>query len=318
MVLVKRFIGGFRRRKMKTLIIGTTCVDMIMRVPYLPKTQQDVNTISCDLAIGGMAYNVYNSLEVCDCQAILASPIGEGHWADVMRGLLAEKKVEPFAVIKGKDNGVCLCFVENNGERTFLSHHGAEYQFDRKWFDQLDFSEIDRIYVGGLEVEEETGEQLVDFVLEKGKEIFFAPGPRFENIPKKRLEKLLSCKPILHLNEIEALQLSQEPNVALAANRLYQMTNQMVVVTCGKQGAYLKDDCYDELIPCQKVAVVDTIGAGDCHAGALLACLQVQMDHKKAIQLANMASGFVVGHHGAGFSEQQAAQLQMIFMELKG
>jgi len=301
---------------MKTLIIGTTCIDMIMNVPFLPVSQQDVNTTSCQLAMGGMAYNVYRSLEICGCDVTLASPIGTGRWADTMRSLLKEKNVEPFVVVEDNDNGVCLCFVEDNGERTFISHHGAEYTFDKKWFDKLDFDQIDRIYVGGLEVEEPTGESLVEFVQEKGKEILFAPGPRINSIPSDRFERIMNLKPIIHVNDLEALDLAKKDTIEEAAEEIYRRTGKMVVITCGEKGAYLKDEKYSELIPSTPCKVVDTIGAGDSHAGAILACLQYGIDHKKAVAFANSVSARVVEHKGAGVSDEDARYLEMFFKEI--
>lgn len=302
---------------MRTLIIGTTCIDMIMKVPYLPASQQDVNTTFCQLAMGGMAYNVYRSLEICGCDVTLASPIGTGHWADTMRGLLKEKNVEPFVVVENQDNGVCLCFVEDSGERTFVSHHGAEYTFDKKWFDKIDFSLIDRLYVGGLEVEEPTGEALVEFVEEKGKEFLFAPGPRINSIPKQRFDRLMKLNPIIHVNDLEALELSGKGTIEEAAEEIYQRTNNMVIITCGENGAYLKDEKYAELVPSIKANVVDTIGAGDSHAGAILACLQCGIDHKKAVEFANEMSAKVVEHQGAGVSDEMAILLSNAFKKLQ-
>ena len=38
-----------------TLILGSTVIDMIVRVPHLPVTQEDLNTRSMTMALGGCA-----------------------------------------------------------------------------------------------------------------------------------------------------------------------------------------------------------------------------------------------------------------------
>ena len=81
------------------------------------------------------------------------------------------------------ENGCCYCLVDENGERTFLSVHGAEYTFNHEWMENIDISQISMIYVCGLEIEEPTGDDLISWLEQhRGPQIFFAPGPRIRQI----------------------------------------------------------------------------------------------------------------------------------------
>lgn len=40
----------------KILIIGSTCVDIIINVDHLPKTEEDIHPFSQSMALGGCAY----------------------------------------------------------------------------------------------------------------------------------------------------------------------------------------------------------------------------------------------------------------------
>jgi len=44
------------------LVIGSTCVDVIIRVDHLPKTEENLHPYSQRFAIGGCAYNAANIL----------------------------------------------------------------------------------------------------------------------------------------------------------------------------------------------------------------------------------------------------------------
>ena len=44
------------------LVIGSTCVDVIIRVDHLPRTEENLHPESQRFAIGGCAYNVANIL----------------------------------------------------------------------------------------------------------------------------------------------------------------------------------------------------------------------------------------------------------------
>jgi len=295
---------------MKTLVLGSAVLDMIMNVPSLPKTMEDVHPTAVAMQLGGMAYNVYEIMMRFQCDALLGVPAGTGFFADAVINIMNEKGVQPWVRVRDKDNGVCLCFVEGNGERTFVSHHGAEYMFDPKWFESLNFDEIDRIYVSGLEVEEPTGDKLIEFLEKRKKMILFAPGPRLLKIPNEKMQRMLDMNVTLHLNEMEAMQLSQKNSISSAAEALCDRTGAAVIVTCGARGAYLKEPGKEgKLIGSRKAVVVDTIGAGDAHAGAVLAMLQQGKTMEEAVRMANIVASFVVESQGAGLS---AAEFERI------
>lgn len=293
---------------MKTLVIGSTVVDMIVNVNQLPTLEEDVHTTALSMNMGGMAYNVYQILEMFKQDAILASPVGTGRFADIMLEFYKERNIEPFVRLD-IDNGLCLCLVDETGERTFISHHGAEYLFDKSWYEDIDFDEIGNIYISGLEVEEKTGEQLVEFLEEKNKKILFAPGPRALKIDGKLFRRIIRLHPILHLNKAEALMISNKTTVESAAEYLYSKTQEAVIVTLGAKGCYVKEKNGSYLIQGFKTEVVDTIGAGDSHAGAILTGLSKGYSLKKSVALANLVSAKVVSTVGAGLTKQKYLEI---------
>jgi sugar/nucleoside kinase (ribokinase family) len=86
-------------------------------------------------------------------------PVGTGVYGDFVRARLKERGIVSEAPSPAEENGCCYCLVEPDGERTFICYHGAEYRFQPGWFDQLDASQIDTVYLCGLEVEEPDGHQ---------------------------------------------------------------------------------------------------------------------------------------------------------------
>ena len=51
--------------------------------------------------------------------------------------------------------------------------------------------------------------------------------------------------------------------------------------------------------PAVPVTVADTIGAGDTHAGVMLACIHQGIPLSRALTLANAAAAETVSRHGA-------------------
>ena len=84
-----------------------------------------------------------------------------------------------------------------------------------------------------------------------------------------------------------------------AAEALFALTHNTVIITLGKEGCYYYDGKTGELIPPCPAIQVDTIGAGDSHIGSVIACLKRGDSLTEAIRKANRVSAEVVGTTGA-------------------
>lgn len=301
----------------KTLFIGSTVLDMVVELPHLPVTKEDINTKSMKAALGGCSYNASSIAQHLSLPYIHCSPCGEGFFADCVKTLLAKQNRTPFVSVKDIDNGCCLCLVDEQGERTFISHHGAEYLFDSSWLKDIQ-EEFDFIYVCGLEIEDKNGNELIDTLNKINYEnIVFAPGARINKIQPERLKKLLEMHPILHLNDDEALAFTGCDNVAQAAEQLYKSTQNTVIITCGAAGACLKDETGIEMISGFDTVVIDTIGAGDSHVGAWICAKKVGMNNKQAVRFANYTAAEVVSIQGPALSEKGIDKINHFFDNCK-
>jgi sugar/nucleoside kinase (ribokinase family) len=228
----------------------------------------------------------------------------------MIREQLNTQGIKPFVNLE-EENGCCYCLIEKDGERTFLSWHGAEYLFSRSWMKNIDYSQVDSIFICGLEVEEQTGTEIVDFVCETpDPQLYFAPGPRITYINRNRMEKIFTRHPILHLNEKEACayakilnspsrkkKAAKNSGIEEAAEILANCTGNAVVITMGNQGCYYRNpnaSCSEKknepamgFVPGYSVVVRNTIGAGDTHCGALIALLKQGKTYKEACTTAN-------------------------------
>lgn len=298
----------------KILVIGSTVVDVIIELmEHLPKTGEDVHVRRQHMSLGGCAFNVSDSIRHFQVPYILFSPVGTGIYGYFVREELKKRGISSPIPSPNQDNGCCYCFVENSGERTFISYHGAEYLFRRDWFDLINIEEIDSVYICGLEIEEVTGEVIVEF-LEKNPQlkIFFAPGPRLTIIDPALAERIYNLSPILHLNETETLEVTKALDISQAARSLYAKTHNTVIITLGDQGCYYYDGKQEEIIPPVKTQQIDTIGAGDSHIGSVIACLKRGQTLPSAIASANKVSAAVVGNPSAVLPDEEFAKLNLI------
>ena len=298
----------------KVLVIGSTVVDVVVNlVDHLPKTGEDVHIRSQHMSLGGCAYNVSDSIRHFQVPYILFSPVGTGVYGNFVREELHIRGISSPIPTPERENGCCYCFVEDTGERSFISYHGAEYLFEKEWFSLIPLEEIDSVYICGLEIEESTGKNIVEF-WEAHPEltVYFAPGPRLTVINPQLVERLYRLSPILHLNETEALSASGKSTVQEAASFLYEKTNNTVIVTLGEKGCFFFDGKESETVPPVPAVQADTIGAGDSHIGSVIACLKKGDSLKTAIQKANRVSSSVVSSSGALLSDTAFDKLGLL------
>ncbi|MBR6542734.1 MAG: carbohydrate kinase family protein, partial [Anaerotignum sp.] len=270
----------------QTLVIGSAVVDVIINIPKLPKTGEDIHITRQTRSLGGCAYNVSDILRHFGVPYSLCTAVGSGIYGDFVRKEL-EKRGVPVYVSRPEENGCCYCMVEEGGERTFIVDHGIEYSFHEQYLEKIDTDTIDSVYVCGLEIEETDGWNIIAY-LKKHSDytIYFAPGSRIMEIQPDRISEVLSLSPILHMNEGESLAFTGAESVEEAARILYGKTGNAVIITLGEKGAYCFDgtDHYAEPVP---AVVCDTIGAGDSHMGAVIAARRMGYTFPEALQLAN-------------------------------
>ena len=289
------------------LVIGSTCVDVILRIDHLPKTEENIHPHSQRFAVGGCAYNVANILGRAGAEMTFITPVGrKGIFGGFVREKLDALGFSDYVDLPEEENGCCYCFVEKNGERTFASLHGAEYTFSADWMKPYEGKHFDYGYVCGLEIEERTGENLVKY-LETADigTLVYAPGPRGVRIRKELTDRLYALHPVLHINEGEALAMAGAENLHDAMQALYRATGNTVIVTMGAKGVCFIDEAGVHTVPGTPAAhVVDTIGAGDSHAGATLLGLCRGMTLKSSLAMANRVSAAVVETDGATLSDE--------------
>lgn len=290
----------------RLLFIGSVVADVVIRVPCLPRTGDDVNLLSQQVSLGGCAYNAFHTARLtgtADCT--LFAPVGTGIWGDWVRHALEDRGIFSAVPPISMPNGCCYCLVEPDGERTFLCQHGAEYAFRPEWFDLLGNAVYDGAYLCGLEAEEPTGSVLIDYLTHHPpRRLYFAPGPRLCHIPPARMAAIMSLHPVLHLNAAEAAQFTRTEDIEKAAALLHGLTSNDVIITLGKEGAYIRTGDEEAVLPGDSVQVEDTIGAGDAHIGAVMAGVADGLSLTEAVIRANQVSAAVVSQQGAELSQE--------------
>ncbi|MFA0158744.1 PfkB family carbohydrate kinase [Vibrio sp. 10N.261.46.A3] len=287
------------QNKRQLCLIGAAVVDIVTETPALPKRGTDVELTEKGIHVGGCALNIAIALKKLGVESINALPIGQGKWAGIITAAMAEKGLTSSLQDPSGDNGWCLALVEPDGERTFLSVSGVENNWNQQALEQLKLQDNAIIYLSGYQLSSACGEQIVTWLetLPSGIELFIDFGPRIGDIPKPLFDRLIKLKPTISLNRQEAEVLGMQEINAFVEQWHNQYGCPLILRIDSDGALFATQDGYGNVAPF-KATVVDTIGAGDTHAGGVLAGLASGWELPDAILLGNAVASYVVSHVG--------------------
>ncbi|WP_369308922.1 PfkB family carbohydrate kinase [Providencia rettgeri] len=304
-------------------VVGAAVIDVIADAYSLPYRGSDIELHQQSVNIGGCALNIAFALHRLGIKSLNALPIGQGIWADIIRNNLSKNGVSSVIETDQGDNGWCLALVEPDGERTFLSISGVENHWDRHRLDNLPIQDNTILYLSGYQLAAKCGDVLLSWAesIADKTTLFIDFGPRIADLSSSQFSRLMALDPILSLNRQEIEHITTLfPEFAHStmdteelANVWFEQFACPLIIRVDKEGAFYRDALSSGWVPPFETTVVDTIGAGDSHAGGVIAGLASGWSMHDAVLLGNAVASYVVSHRGgdcAPFTEQLISYLQ--------
>ncbi|HGE6880836.1 TPA: carbohydrate kinase family protein [Citrobacter amalonaticus] len=284
-------------------VIGAAVIDVIADAYALPWRGCDIELKQQGVNVGGCALNIAVALKRLGIDAGNALPLGQGVWAEIIRNRMAKEGLHSLIKTTQGDNGWCLALVEPDGERTFMSFSGVENQWNTDWLAQLTIPPDSLIYLSGYQLSSPCGELLVQWLEGLDRVMPFIDfGPRIGDIPDALMSRILACRPLVSLNrqeaEIAAERFGLSQDVEDLGAQWVKQFSAPLIVRHDKEGAWYFSAQSSRCVPAFPTTVVDTIGAGDSHAGGMLAGLASGWSLADAVLLGNAVASWVVGHRG--------------------
>lgn len=281
--------------------IGSACVDIVTYVNRIPLSGEGVYGTPVKYIGGGCAANVASGLAKAGINVKLFGRVGNDKNGDFVIQDLINRNVDVSCMIRDQKapTGEVFILVEPNGERTLIPCViGAAYikcVID-DYISMVDDPPKATFLSGPLLNDEPSHSSLIEIAYKlKGKStLFFDPNIRypFDSIPehvKSGVKEItrISDYVLIEKNEFSALDLTIYPN-------------QIYVIKIGDQGSYIRtQDSILCRVDAHKMAVKDTIGAGDAFNAAFMAALMKGYDPTDSLKIANFAGGLAVTIEGA-------------------
>lgn len=282
------------------VVFGALNMDMVMRVPEMPRPGNTVVCPGYDLIPGGKGANQAVAASLCEREVHFFGCIGRDEFAKRLRLGLEDAGVrtQHLKVCADVPTGCATICVDPVGENVIVVAAGANNQLTAH--DVPDTCLTDKTLVMvQCEVPQEESWALIAKAKENGAKVLLNLAPACK-IPLTILESI----DYLVLNEIEitilALHLGFDAiSPTLAAKRITTTHGITCIVTLGAQGAFACAPGEEWEVPALRIMSVDTTAAGDAFCGALAAQLDKGASLHDALRFAAVASSLTCTRMGA-------------------
>lgn len=286
-------------------VLGAVVIDQVMTVPTLPYRGADIEVDSRQMHIGGCGLNIASALHRLNIPSLNAFLIGNGMGANQIGNYLQARGIDVHLPKIDGDNSWCLALVEPDGERSFVTATGVENDWTQDILDQLDIPPDSLIFLSGYQLVPSADEAIVSWLesIDHPVEILVDFGPRIEQVDPDIITRLLALNSIVSVNRDEARMIGIDEPVEESAADWSIRHNCPLIVRRDKDGAFFyQSEQNNGWVEPYAADVKDTIGAGDSHAGGILAGLSANWSLIDAIRLGNAIASYVVERSGGDCS----------------
>lgn len=303
----------------KILVIGSINMDFAVRVKERPKGGETVLAERMALIPGGKGANQAYACAALGADTAMLGCVGDDSYGDRLISSLAASGADTNRIVRlpGVSTGIALISIDSRGENSITVVPGANGLVGRSHIDEnLDAIRECGVVVLQMEIPTDTVVYAAKRAHQLGKRVILDPAPAPDPFP----EEVLACLDVIKPNEHELALIAGLPDEAASirpgAEKLLALGAKNVVVTLGREGAYVcAADGTRKLLPVADVPVVDTTAAGDTFTAAM--ALRLAQGHSlcDAVAYANRVATIVVQREGAQSSIPLQSELRQLLGE---
>lgn len=286
----------------KIVVIGSSNVDLIMKMPRLPQRGETITDAVFMQTFGGKGANQAVAAARAGGRVSFVNCVGDDRYGAAIRANLQGAGVDVPYVFTAPDqsSGTALVMIGEGGDNYLAVAPGANYCLTRAHIEQVQpLLDEAALVMLQCEIVPDCLEYVIACAAERHRPIMLNLAPA-RTLPDGCLQALTYL--IVNESEAEFLcgfavdSLARARDAALA---LRTQGPQVVVITLGAQGACVADRSAVTHVPAFAVQAVDATAAGDTFCGALAAALVAGQPLARATTFANAAAAISVTRLGA-------------------
>lgn len=287
----------------KVVIVGSLNMDLVTRLPRLPRPGETLAGQSFVTVPGGKGANQAVAAARLGASVAMVGCVGADAYGEQLRaGLLAEGiDCAGVTTIEGEPTGVATILVDDHSQNAIVIVAGANGQLTTALVDDVEalLSEA-AVVICQLEVPLATVRHVLQRARALGKVVILNPAPAAAPLPADWYPLIDYLIP----NESEASLLSgvavdSVASADAAASALLAAGAAKVIVTLGAQGSLFATRAQSRHFPAPVVQAIDTTAAGDTFVGGFAAALAEGQSEAQAISFGQIAAALSVTRAGA-------------------
>lgn len=292
-------------RTPKVCVVGSSNIDLITKVPRLPKLGETMIGHSFHLGYGGKGANQAVMAARLGAQVTMVTKLGRDVFGDGTLKNYRDQGIDTTYVMfdDASSSGVAPIFVNDDAQNFIVIVPGANFALSPADAQAARAAILGAdILVCQFEVPVETTLEAFRIAKSGGVRTILNPAPA-----APIADELMRLTDILAPNETETELLTGQPvatpaQAEAAARTLLARGAKTIILTLGERGALLVDAHTVEQIPAIKVDAVDPTGAGDAFVGSLAVYLGAGAPLSSAIRRANAVAALSVTRIGTQVS----------------
>ena len=292
----------FLKNNPKIIVIGSCNTDMVVKANRLPVPGETILGGTFYMNPGGKGANQAITAARLGANVIFISKVGYDLFGLQAMEIYKSEKINTDYVFtdQTKPSGVALISVDSFGENCIIVASGANQSLSPEDIDKAKDRILEAdIVLMQLEIPLQTVEYAASLAYDYGKKVILNPAP-VSALSNNFLKKVYAVLP----NRIETEMLSgikvvDENSAYKAAKAISSKGIENVVITLGKEGAFVKERDSFVMTPGTEVETIDTTGAGDVFCGAVSVYLSEGHSLIESVRFANAAAAIAVTRMGA-------------------
>jgi ribokinase len=286
----------------RVVVIGSANTDMVVKAARIPQPGETVLGGEFVMVPGGKGANQALAAARLGAEVTLVARLGDDLFGEASLRNFREAGIRTEAVVRDAESasGVALILVDAGGENAIAVAPGANARLTPADVDRAeDAIRAADMVVLQLEVPMTTVLHALRLAKRHGRKVILNPAPAAA-VP----DEAFGLIDILTPNETEAEMLlgggaAGLGGIAATAESLRAKGVDTVIVTLGREGAFVVDPGGSFHVAGRHVSVVDTTAAGDAFTGALACALAEGQEMNDALAFATAAAALSVTRMGA-------------------
>lgn len=292
------------------LTAGIAAIDFVLSLDEMPRSAEKYRAKDAAIVGGGCAANAAVAIARLGGDAMLAVRLGEDALGDMILKEIEADGVDCHLVRRerGRRSSFSAILVDATGERQIVNFRDEAMEKGAAWLSgdgvpAFDAALADTRWPDGAQA-------AMRLARERGK-----PGVMDVEAPTRIAEGALRLATHLAFSEQGLAEFSGGTDLAAGLKQAREETGAFVCVTRGGDGVSWLEDGDMRTLPGFKVAVADTLGAGDVWHGAFALALGEGEEEIAAMRFANAAAAIKCSRFGGRSGAPSRIEVQEFLKE---